>query len=114
MKLYIPVRTESEANARDHWRIKAARTKAQREAACLAVRARRDEITLPAIITICRVAPRDLDCDNLRGAGKGVRDGIADALGLPNDRDTRVEWRYTQERGKPREYGVRVVIEGPD
>jgi hypothetical protein len=51
-----------------------------------------------------------LDDDNAQGALKNVRDGIADALGV-DDRTPLVEWRYDQTRGKPREYGVRILIE---
>ena len=36
--------------------------------------------------------------------------GIADALGI-DDRDPRVSWRYSQKRGKPKEYLVEVSIE---
>ena len=34
---------------------------------------------------------------------------IADRLGI-SDNDPRVEWRYAQERGKPKEYAARVEI----
>lgn len=61
-------------------------------------------------VTLTRIAPRALDDDNLRGALKATRDGVADALGI-DDRDARVEWRYTQERGNPRTYAVRVTVE---
>jgi hypothetical protein len=45
-----------------------------------------------------RVAPRALDDDNNVSAFKGIRDQIAEQLGL-NDRDQRIAWRYEQERG---------------
>jgi hypothetical protein len=63
------------------------------------------------VVTIERVAPRQLDDDNLRAACKAVRDGAADALEV-DDREPRVEWRYEQSRGKPREYAVRIVVRG--
>jgi hypothetical protein len=67
----------------------------------------RDRVT----VTMARVAPRELDDDNLRGALKAVRDGIADAFGV-NDRDPRVTWVYGQRRGStPRTYAVQVDIE---
>lgn len=67
-------------------------------------------IGLPATVKLTRVAPSNgLDDDNLRGALKSVRDGIADALGV-DDRDPRVTWEYDQRRGKPREYAVEVEI----
>ena len=52
----------------------------------------------------------DLDTDNLAGGFKAVRDGIADWLGI-NDGDKAITWNYTQERGQPKQYAARVVIE---
>jgi hypothetical protein len=60
-------------------------------------------------VHLTRIAPRELDDDNLRGALKSTRDGVADALGI-DDRDPRVRWGYGQERGKVREYAVRVEV----
>ena len=61
---------------------------------------------LPLVITITRIGPRELDGDNLAASAKHVRDGISDWLGV-NDRDKRLKWEYTQEKGGPKEYGVR-------
>ena len=68
----------------------------------------------PCIVTVTRIAPsRGLDAwDGLPGALKPCVDGVADAFGLTDDRDSRIEWRCAQERGKPRQYGIRVTIEG--
>ena len=66
--------------------------------------------SLPLIITITRVGPRELDGDNLQGACKHVRDGIADWLGV-NDRDKRIQWKYAQARCGAKEYGVTVRVE---
>jgi hypothetical protein len=60
-------------------------------------------------VELTRIAPRALDDDNLRGALKAVRDGVADVLGI-DDRDPRVVWDYEQAHGAPREYGVKIVI----
>ena len=69
--------------------------------------------TLPSTVALTRVAPSGgLDPhDGLGAALKGVIDGIADGLGLTNDRDPRVTWVLAQRRGKPREYAVDVQIE---
>ncbi|HXB28079.1 MAG TPA: hypothetical protein VNV25_25340 [Gemmatimonadaceae bacterium] len=67
-------------------------------------------MSLPVRVTLTRVAPRQLDDDNNQGACKNVRDGIADALGV-DDRTPLVIWVYEQRRGKPREYGVEIVVE---
>lgn len=61
-------------------------------------------------VTLTRIAPRELDDDNLRGATKSCRDGIADALHI-DDRDKRVTWCYAQRRGRVKEYGVEITIE---
>lgn len=100
----IPLRLESVANIREHWSGKAKRTKAHRQAAiALMMRG----VTLPCVVEIIRIGPKPLDTDNLLSACKGLRDGIADRLGV-DDADERVTWRYGQERG---EYGVRVKFE---
>jgi len=41
---------------------------------------------------------------------KACVDGIADALGLTNDRDDRVSWEYDQRRGVKGEHAVEVEI----
>lgn len=105
MNIVLPLRVESEPNTRGHWRGKAARVKAQR-AAMIALPS---SLPIPCIVTMTRIAPRALDDDNLQGAFKAVRDGIADRLGI-DDRDPRVRWLYSQERGRPREYAVRIQV----
>lgn len=102
MKIELPIATVSEANRRDHWATKARRVKAHRNAAWALC----PVYPLPCIVTLTRIAPRGLDDDNLRGACKALRDGIADKLGI-DDRDPRVEWRYAQAKGKP----ASVVVE---
>lgn len=100
----LPLRIESCANLREHWAKRAKRAKEHRLAA-LAV----PKQVLPCTVTITRVAPRALDDDNLQGGCKALRDGIADRLGV-KDNDDRVVWRYSQEKGKPKEYAVRVTL----
>lgn len=65
------------------------------------------------VVSVVRVAPSNgLDPhDGLGAALKGCIDGIADALGLRNDRDPRVRWCLGQRRGKPKEYAVEVTLE---
>lgn len=104
IKVEIPLRIESVANKREHWAVKAKRTKAHRGAAII-IR----QPVIPCQVYLTRIAPRALDDDNLRSAFKALRDGIADRIGLP-DNDPRVQWFYKQERGKPKEYAARVEI----
>lgn len=66
----------------------------------------------PWLITLTRIAPSNgLDDDALPASCKGIRDGIADVLGVPNDRDPRYKWEYAQRRGAKGQYAVDVVIE---
>lgn len=114
IRVTIPLRTVSEANSHEHWRVRQKRAKGQRHTAELVVRtagsAFEDRtVRLPLTVTLTRIAPRSLDSDNLAGSQKHVRDGIADALGI-NDRDPGVTWTYAQERGAKGYYGVRIEI----
>lgn len=105
----LPIRTVSESNARDGWRARAKRAQQQRGIArmMLVTRGLRSS-TAPLTVTLTRIAPSSgLDDDNLRGALKACRDGVADALGV-DDRDARVTWRYDQRRGA---WGVEVCVE---
>lgn len=117
----LPIKTVSELNVREHWARRAARTRQARQLAawgCSAVlteyRQQLAHRTCPTVhILLTRIAPRALDCDNLRGALKGVRDGVTDALGLECDRDERLRWEYAQMKGEPKQYAVRVTVWRP-
>jgi hypothetical protein len=90
----LPIKTVSAANKREHWAVRAKRTKAERNVAFLMT----PHMELPVDVTLTRVSPRELDDDNLRPALKAIRDGVADRLGV-NDRDPQVRWSYRQEKG---------------
>lgn len=111
--IIVPIRTVSEANAHTHWRARQKRAKEQRALARVAVICCNTAtlLRLPARITLTRLAPRTLDSDNLQGALKHIRDGVADAFGV-DDGDERYDWRYAQEKAK--EYGVRIEIQLDD
>ncbi len=106
----LPIRTVSETNQRGHWAKKAGRAKAQRNMAALVFRGMVAATPLPVTVTLVRIAPRSLDDDNLRGAFKAIRDGVADAFGV-DDRDARVVWAYGQRKGGVGVYAVEVAIE---
>lgn len=113
--LRMPIKLVSEANAHEHWRVRAKRASVQRTAARHALRTEihAAKLTLPLRVRIVRIAPRSLDSDNAVGAAKHVRDGVADALatiGLRSDRDPRVVWTVDQESGAAREYAVRIEV----
>ncbi len=110
MKFVLPIRLVSEANLRTHWRAKAKRAKWQRGVSALHGRMGLLHLMKPPLlITLTRIGPRKWDSDNLAISCKAVRDGIADALGI-DDGDERLEWKYAQRKGKPKEYAVEVEI----
>jgi hypothetical protein len=109
IEIFLPIATVSVSNVREHWAMRAARAKAHRQQAYL-MTVRLKGLILPATIKIIRVSPRMLDGhDNLRHALKAVVDGIADRLGI-DDRDPRVTWEYGQEKGRPKQRGVRLEV----
>jgi hypothetical protein len=122
----LPIRTTNPLNGSQGFSRGAAmgaakRRKAQRSLAKMVLWANLRPIAavqalLPCVVTLTRVAPSSgLDPhDALPASLKGAIDGVADALGLTNDRDPRVQWRFDQRRGKPREYAVIVKVEWPD
>jgi hypothetical protein len=110
----LPLKIESTANKREHWSRRASRAKAHRSAGYYALREqdcmplfRRD--TPPMTVTLTRIAPRELDSDNLAISFKSVRDGIADWLGV-KDNDKRITWVYAQEKGAPKHYAARIEV----
>ena len=74
-------------------------------------------IQLPITISLIRIAPRSLDKeDNLPASMKFFKDYIADylipgkAAGRADDSD-QLAWKFGQEKGKPKEYALRVSID---
>lgn len=94
-----------------HWRKKSRIVKALRSnAAAILFFASKYPPMLPCIIYLTRIAPSNgLDGDNLQGALKPVRDGVADYLQV-DDGSPLVTWEYAQERGPKGEYAVRIEI----
>lgn len=108
----MQVYTVTESNAKRHWRPKAQRAKLHRATAFATLRSQKPRV--PCVVTMTRIAPRQLDDDNLPSALKHVRDGIADALGI-DDRDPRVTWQCAQKTDGRGYYAVDVMIEeAPD
>lgn len=112
----VPIRTVSEGNSREHWRKSHARHKSQKLAVSHYLKKDKPNITLPCKITLTRIAPRALDSDNLQFSLKYIRDATADYIkpGLQAGRaddDKGMEWVYSQEKGKPKTYGIRIEID---
>lgn len=100
MRVSIPMKAESASNKREHWGSKAARVARERKAAALLVTPLTRRLTGGRLIVqLTRVAPRELDDDNLRGALKAFRDGVATALKV-DDRTPLVVWEYLQRKGE--------------
>lgn len=94
----IDLHTQSEANSRDPWWKKAERVAIQRRTT-MASLGLYERPALPVRVTLRRWSVSELDDDNLRSAFKGVRDAIAEWLGV-DDRDRNVMWLYTQDKAK--------------
>jgi hypothetical protein len=105
----LPIRTYNTANCRWHWAKRAKYAKQCRTHAFLATRC--NGISKPPsgafAVRLVRIGKRRMDSDGLAISFKGVRDGIAAAMGI-DDGDPRIEWQYGQEIGK--EYSVQITI----
>ncbi len=105
----LPIRTVSLTNQRGHWARKARRARVERNAArWTCVQQGVGVPRAPLVITLTRFAPRKLDSDNVCGALKSIRDGVADALGIDDGSDL-ITWVYAQEKAK--DYSVSIRIE---
>lgn len=62
------------------------------------------------VVTLVRVSAGVLDDDNLRTALKGVRDGVAEALGADDGRGL-IRWQYAQRKGPAKQQSVEVEVE---
>jgi hypothetical protein len=104
IRFTVPVKAPSLTNQREHFRVRHARTDAQRGAT------RRQWPGWDAgpllVVRLTRVAPRRLDDDNVRGALKSVRDEVA-ALLRVDDASPLVRWEYGAESGPE---SVRVEV----
>lgn len=128
VRVVLPLRTCTEGNAKEHWRARHGRAKAQRGAVAKVLpwhlRAAGwdpcwDGHLLPpggVLVTLTRLAPGNgLDPhDNLPGSMKHIVDEITKQLGLKDDRSPMVTWAYDQRRTKRTDlapWGVEIRIE---
>ncbi|MBY0438781.1 MAG: hypothetical protein K2W80_11355 [Burkholderiales bacterium] len=104
----VPIRTGTGMNAREHHMARSRRVKQERrQTGLVLLTCTRPQ--LPCTVLLTRIAPSNgLDDDNLAGALKGVRDQIAEWLGVDDRHRDRVAYRYAQERGK---WGVRIEFQ---
>ena len=108
----IPIRTVSEANSREHWRAKHKRAQSQRQVVKMVLYNHR--FKLPGhdnyVVTLTRIAQRQLDGDNLQRSFKAIRDQVAVEIGV-DDGSKRITWQYEQKKGAPKEYAVKVEVD---
>lgn len=110
MNVTLPIRAYSILNERGHWSERAKVAKGQRATAHMLLRAANAPKGLPVHVRVVRIAPRALDGhDNLGASLKNCIDGIADYFGV-TDNDERIRFECAQEKGKPKEYAVRIEI----
>jgi len=115
IEVNLPTHLPSRANERLHWSKRQKRSRFQRDMAYLCTREalnHQDWPEIPLIVMLTRISPRPLDDDNLRGAFKSIRDGIADVFQLDDSARSPITWRYAQLKGKPAQ--VTIEIEGAD
>jgi hypothetical protein len=112
----LPIRTVSEANrGSEHWTKTRLRKKKQSQAVWAQWKSVNPPVSVPCKIVFTRIAPRTLDDDNNVSAFKTIRDEVS---GLINPGHARgradngggMIWEYRQEKGKPKEYAIRIEI----
>lgn len=106
----------SEANLSEHYMVKSNRHRKQKKRAAMYFLPHKNRVELPISIRMVRISPRTLDFDNLVYSLKWVRDSLAASLigGLAPgraDEDPRLTWDYAQEKGKPKEYAIRIELQ---
>ncbi len=106
----LPIKAESpNRTSGEHWSARRKRAELHRSTALWQMRASGIEPALPVVVTMTRIGPREFDRDNNVASLKNAIDGVADFFGVA-DNDKRIEWRYGQRRGAPKEYAVEVAI----
>jgi hypothetical protein len=120
MGTQLSLRLDSTKSRHEHWRIKAQRTRLQRQYVYAKLTQLWDDgpvLGLPLTITITRIGPRRLDEDNLAVACSAVRDAVADwltgAYGTGQDQQEGLVWAYRQQRLTPTYYAVEIRVERP-
>lgn len=101
----VPIRTVPGLNAREHWRARSKRVKAERTATAWAL-AKSGRPPIPCSVRLTRVAPSNgVDSDNLQGALKAIRDQVAQWLLVDDKHEHLVRYVYSQRRGP---WGVEI------
>lgn len=123
----LPIRIVSEANSTEHWTKKAKRHKEQAFFVKRAFHEYIKDAIMPCTITMIRLAPRELDSDNLQMAFKWIRDELADfmfpgenlhyiaksgrTIPLKGRRDSEPGLTWAYEQRKSKSYGIIVQFD---
>ena len=106
----VPLKTVPGLNARELWQVRASRVKKERKAVAWSLVGQKHP-PIPCSVLLTRVAPSGgVDDDNLPGALKGVRDQIAEWLGIDDRHSKQVRYVYAQKRGP---WGVTIEFGKP-
>ncbi len=96
----IETRVESEANRRGRTMVARIihdkRVASQRSHAKMCAFAAECWGLRPSAVRLTRIAPRELDSDNLPMSMKALRDGTADAFGCDDSKRSGIEWMYVE------------------
>lgn len=112
LSLTVPLRTGLGLNERDrHFGQRVRRVAAERSVVAWALLAatKGAKPALPCVVTLTRLGPtHGLDDDGCQGSLKGVRDQVAEWLGVDDRRSDVVRYEYRQERAK--KWSVRIAF----
>lgn len=115
VSITLPLRTVSEANCSEHWRLKHKRHKNQQALMALTFKPVKDKIALPCAILLTRIAPNKLNKhDNLPMSFKYIVDAVCAILtgdyrpGRADDDEDRISIAYDQIKSE--EYGIKIDI----
>lgn len=65
----------------------------------------------PYVVTLTRISAGKMDDDGLAASQKGIRDGIAEALGIDDGDRGRLRFRYRQRKGPAKHHAVEVLVQ---
>jgi hypothetical protein len=110
--LTLPLRTKSEANNFEHWRLKHKRHKDQARLVALFLKPLKDKIALPCKIVLTRFAPRKLDkFENLPMSFKYIVDACCAILTgnfVPGQADSDERISLSCDQVISKEYGIKI------
>jgi hypothetical protein len=66
---------------------------------------------VPCVVTLTRVSAGKMDDDGIAASCKGIRDGIADALGIDDGDRKRLRFAYDQRKGPRGFHAVEALLE---